>query len=1000
MKKQIQILSMVILVFFYAGINFAQSIASVTWNLTTPDSQKVSVTSGSLIGQKEIIGAGPNGMVVASYNSNGQRLNQGSFGWKLETTQDDTRYIQFDVATASTVSFNVTNVSFNYGAAGSTNAMNSNVYYSTDNWVTRTQLNDAGALVYGNSTMAAFTKALNSTASAGQTFSVRIYPYWVSATTSSTSKYAVHNTVVISGTASAVATPASATWVLSSSQSPTTSGMVTAVDQSFSSNLGHYGYNGATGTPPSCDRILPTPVNSGTWTAETSPNFGRYVQYAVSPKPGGTFNVKSVSLQIGCQYSTNLAAGIYYSTDPTFATKTALVADTSLDWTKLVQKNYSVNVTVNDGQTFYVRIFPYDKATEGYAKLICVANVVISGTASGAIASLSTLTTVANSKVGTTFATSGGTITSDGGANVTARGVCWSTSPNPTIAANKTSDGAGSGTFVSSITNLTVNTKYYVRAYATNSTGTAYGNQDSLTTLAQNTVPTVTTTAVSSIAVISAATGGNVTAWGGTEVLEKGVCWNTTGNPTILDNRTSDGSGLGSFTSNIAILQANTKYYVCAYAANTQGIGYGQVVTFTTQTPAAAVTKVVAADGSGNYKTVQEAFDAVPDNYSGAYTIYIKNGIYKEKLSLGKNKTNVTIKGQSKTGTVLTYDDYSGRVVSGVTLGTSTSQSVWIQGNDITIQDITIQNSSHDQGQAVALNVTGDRIALFNCILTGYQDTYYTWNSGRVYHKNCYIEGTVDFIFGSGIAVFDNCTINERRNTGTLTAASTASTLKYGYVFLDCTITADAVGYDGTAISSFLLGRPWQNAPQTVFIRCAEPATLDPLGWTTMQVTPLLYAEYKCTGAGFKPTQRTTLWGNAVRLLTDDEAATYTVANIFSKNSSTPAYGYDWTPPAIVTSVEEGNSTQQIPTNYELFQNYPNPFNPSTTIKYSMPKNGFVKITLYDVLGSQVKVLVNEEKPAGFYEVKFDASNLASGIYFYSIKADDFMQTKKMILMK
>lgn len=180
--------------------NIAQNTATATWNLTSSDSQKVSLLAGNITAKKEIISAGPNGMVVSNYNSNGQRLNQGTFGWKQETTHDETRFIQFDVTPSTGYNLTVSKVSFNYGFAGSTNAMNSNVYYSTDNWVTKVKMNsDIGALVYGNTTGANYSKDLSILIPNGSVFSVRIYPYWVISTTTSTTKYAVHNTFVISG---------------------------------------------------------------------------------------------------------------------------------------------------------------------------------------------------------------------------------------------------------------------------------------------------------------------------------------------------------------------------------------------------------------------------------------------------------------------------------------------------------------------------------------------------------------------------------------------------------------------------------------------------------------------------------------------------------------------------------------------------------------------------------------------------------------------------------
>ncbi|MCX6245991.1 MAG: right-handed parallel beta-helix repeat-containing protein, partial [Bacteroidetes bacterium] len=182
------------------------------------------------------------------------------------------------------------------------------------------------------------------------------------------------------------------------------------------------------------------------------------------------------------------------------------------------------------------------------------------------------VTTSPVTNIAQTTATSGGNVTSDGGAAVTARGVCWGTGTCPLITGNHTSDGTGTGSFVSSIAGLTAGTLYYVRAYATNSAGISYGNEFSFTTL---TLPTVTTAAVTNIAQTTATSGGNVTSTGGATVTARGVCWGTATCPLITGNHTSDGTGIGSFVSSITGLTAGTLYYVRAYATNSAGTSYG-----------------------------------------------------------------------------------------------------------------------------------------------------------------------------------------------------------------------------------------------------------------------------------------------------------------------------------------------------------------------------------------------------------------------------------------
>jgi pectinesterase len=171
---------------------------------------------------------------------------------------------------------------------------------------------------------------------------------------------------------------------------------------------------------------------------------------------------------------------------------------------------------------------------------------------------------------------------------------------------------------------------------------------------------------------------------------------------------------------------------------------------------------IVAKDGSGNYKTIQEAVNSVRDLGSKRVTILIKNGVYREKLVIPSWKTNISLVGESRDGTIITYDDFSGKQNPGGTdafgkdkFTTYTSYTVLVQGNDIVIENLTIQNTAGRVGQAVALHVEGDRFIIKNSKLLGNQDTLYAAKeNSRQYYENCYIEGTTDFIFGEAIAVF------------------------------------------------------------------------------------------------------------------------------------------------------------------------------------------------------------------------------------------------------
>ena len=396
----------------------------------------------------------------------------------------------------------------------------------------------------------------------------------------------------------------------------------------------------------------------------------------------------------------------------------------------------------------------------------------------------------------------------------------------------------------------------------------------------------------------------------------------------------------------------------------------------------------VAKDNSGDYTTVQAAFDAIPNNNTEDITLFVKNEVYDEKIVLSSSKNNVTLNGENRDSTILTYNDYSGKVVNGITVGTSTSYSVAIDASDFIAKNITFRNTSQ-AAQAVALRVTGDRGTFVNCNILGYQDTYYTCGHGRIYNYNCLTEGTTDFIFGRSITVFENCDINSKKNS-TITAANTDVNYQFGYTFINCKLTADA------GVNRVELGRPWGDYARTVYINCEEGSHIDPLGWSDWdgRSKTCFYAEYKCSGTGYKPDQRVT-WSYQ---LTDEEAKVYTLENIFSKNSVSPAYKDNWLPPT--EYLTEVNEQYFHLSDFTLKQNYPNPFNPATIINFSIPKASNVLLEVFDVLGRKVATLFDENKKAGNYCVEFNASNLSSGIYFYRFKTSGKIITKKMLLLK
>lgn len=285
---------------------------------------------------------------------------------------------------------------------------------------------------------------------------------------------------------------------------------------------------------------------------------------------------------------------------------------------------------------------------------------------------------------------------------------------------------------------------------------------------------------------------------------------------------------------------------------------------------------IVAQDGSGNFKTVQEAINAVPDFRKTTTVIFIKNGVYKEKLNLSHSKQMVKMIGENVEKTILTFDDWAQKKnVFGEEKGTSGSSSFYIYGSNFIAENITFQNSAGPVGQAVALFVAGDKAKFTNCRMLGFQDTLYTYGyASRQYYYKCYIEGTVDFIFGSSTAVFDDCEIFCKK-AGYVTASSSPDTSKYGYVFLNCRIVGDAPE------NSYFLGRPWRPYAKAVFINCSLGKMIKAEGWDNWSKESnqktAYYAEYKSIGPGANPKGRVA-WSHQ---LDEQTAQTYTIANIF-----------------------------------------------------------------------------------------------------------------------
>lgn len=296
-----------------------------------------------------------------------------------------------------------------------------------------------------------------------------------------------------------------------------------------------------------------------------------------------------------------------------------------------------------------------------------------------------------------------------------------------------------------------------------------------------------------------------------------------------------------------------------------------------TKTAVAQKVITVSQDKASKYKTIQAAIDIVPVNNAKPITIYVKAGIYKEVVTVDTRKNNIRLIGEDPLKTVITFNNHRGiKLANGDTLNTWTCASMFIYADNFEARNITFENNAgFTAGQAVALRIEGNRNAFENCRFVGNQDVLFLSGNGvKQYFKNCYIEGTTDFIFGASTAVFDSCHIHSKKNSH-ITAASTNSIVPFGFVFLNCKLTADST------INKVSLGRPWTPTASVTYINCWMDKHIISDGWNNWKnpanETTVRYSEYNSTGPGGNVSGRVK-WS---RQLSDSDLNKYTLDNIF-----------------------------------------------------------------------------------------------------------------------
>ena len=297
-------------------------------------------------------------------------------------------------------------------------------------------------------------------------------------------------------------------------------------------------------------------------------------------------------------------------------------------------------------------------------------------------------------------------------------------------------------------------------------------------------------------------------------------------------------------------------------------------------------TLFVARDGTGEFRNVSEAIEVCRAFMEYHKVIYVKKGVYKEKLVIPQWLTNIEICGEDRDQTIITWDDHA-NIKADITplttsgeaqkIGTFRTFTLKIQGSRITLKNITIENNSARLGQAVALHTEGDRLTFVNCRFLGHQDTIYTGNAKtRLYFRDCSIEGTTDFIFGPSTAWFEQCRIFCKADSY-ITAASTPQDVPYGYIFNHCTISC------APHVTKVYLGRPWRDYGYTLFMNCQLPRQIRPEGWHQWRpeaVKTARYMEYNNTGEGAATVKRVS-WS---RQLTKKEASQITPEAVFAIN--------------------------------------------------------------------------------------------------------------------
>lgn len=526
-----------------------------------------------------------------------------------------------------------------------------------------------------------------------------------------------------------------------------------------------------------------------------------------------------------------------------------------------------------------------------------------------------------------TTATSGGNVTDDGGSSVIARGVCWSTSTFPTVAADHSSDGTGTGSFDSDLTGLTTGATYYVRSYAQNEDGIAYGNQYSFPAG----LPILTTTALSEIGESTAKCGGNISVDGGAEVTARGVCWSADANPTVADDTTNNGSGTGEFTSVITGLDSATAYHVRAYATNKNGTAYGADRSFSTL---AAPTEVAFSGNAGvagaelHYYDKDYVEQFVEADSVGDFVIMMPMG--------GHNVIEPALTGYLFTPEYRTYDTVYAELED--------------QDFEASVQMFTISGE------------TG----------VPHANLRYVDGGG----KSVYADSTGHYTLSVSYNWTGTITPDDVYNIFTPEKRDYFS-VKHSYYDQNFTPT-----YLGREVSGYIRDAQGDGVSGVEIEGFLKPVLTDIYGRYTARVYDGWTGTVTPTKEDYTFDPESVWYGAMILDLTDQD---YTGFNLS-------------------LGVDDG-SGGALPQHFSLLQNNPNPFNPSTSITILLPHSASATLKVYNLTGQEVATLFDGQMSAGVHTVKWNGRDnsgreVSTGVYLYRLQADDFVAVKKMMLLK